>query len=57
MLVLSRRVGEKIEIDGGITVTILELRGNLVRVGIDAPENVKILREELVGKEKVDEAV
>ena len=57
MLVLSRREGERIEIDGNITVTILEVRSNFVRVGIDAPSEVSILREELVGKEHIDEAV
>lgn len=57
MLVLSRRRGESIVLEGGITVTVLELTGNFVRLGVDAPDDVKILRSELVGKEKVDEVV
>ena len=57
MLVLSRREGESVVLDEAITVTVLELHGNFVRLGIDAPDNVKILRDELVGKERIDEAV
>jgi len=60
MLVLSRREGESIVLwpaDVEIKVTVLELHGNFVRLGIDAPDSVKILRDELVGKEPVDEAV
>ena len=57
MLVLSRREGESIVLDGELTVTVLELHGNFVRLGVDAPDNVKILRDELVGKERIDEAV
>ncbi len=48
MLVLSRKPGEKIVI-GGITVTVLEVHGDRVRVGIEAPEHVRILRAELAG--------
>jgi len=47
MLVLSRRNGESIVIGGGITVTVLEVRGNVLRLGIEAPEKVRILRTEL----------
>ena len=47
MLVLSRRVGERILIDGNISITVLRSTGVGVRVGIDAPSNVKIIREEL----------
>jgi carbon storage regulator len=47
MLVLSRKPGEKIVIDNGITVTILEATGHRVRIGIQAPEDVPILRGEL----------
>lgn len=55
MLVLSRREGEAIVIDEEITITVLELHSNFVRLGLDAPNNVKILRDELVGKDQVDE--
>ena len=47
MLVLSRREGEKIIIGDSITVTIVRLGGDKIRVGIDAPSDVLILRGEL----------
>jgi carbon storage regulator len=48
MLVLSRRNGERIVIDGNITVTVVEIRGNQVRLGIEAPKEVPVWRGELV---------
>ena len=42
MLVLSRKVGESIVIGDDVVVTILEIRGDLIRVGIDAPKSVKV---------------
>jgi len=48
MLVLTRRIGEKIVIDGGIILTILEIGTARVRVGIEAPKDVMILRSELL---------
>lgn len=48
MLVLSRRIGEKVVINGDIEVIILAVKGHQVRLGIAAPGNVSILREELV---------
>lgn len=47
MLVLSRRVGESIVIGDEVTVTVLEVRGDVVRVGVDAPRHVAVHREEL----------
>jgi carbon storage regulator len=47
MLVLSRKPGEKVVIGAGITITILESTRGRVRIGIEAPENVPILRGEL----------
>jgi carbon storage regulator len=47
MLVLSRKPGEKVVIGGGITVTVVKVQGNQVRVGIDAPDQTVILRGEL----------
>jgi hypothetical protein len=49
MLVLSRNSGEKIMIDGGITVTVVEVKGNRVRLAFDAPDDVRMLREEPAG--------
>lgn len=48
MLVLSRRVGESVVVGDDITVTVLEVRGDVVRVGIDAPRSVKVHRAELL---------
>ncbi len=47
MLVLSRKIGEKVVIGNNITVTVVETKGNRVRLGISAPDDVRILREEL----------
>jgi len=47
MLVLSRRSNESIVINGNITVTVLEIRGDHVRIGIDAPREITIHREEI----------
>ncbi len=48
MLVLSRKVNEKIVIDGGIVLTVVKIEGGQVRLGIEAPSHVKIYREEKV---------
>ncbi len=47
MLVLSRKRNEKVLIDGGITVEVLQIKGNTVRLGISAPSDVKVMRGEL----------
>lgn len=48
MLVLSRKVNQRIVLSNGITVTVIAMKGKAVRLGIDAPKDVVILREELV---------
>lgn len=48
MLVLSRRVGESIVIADDITITVLEFRGDVVRLGVDAPRSVQVRRQELL---------
>lgn len=48
MLVLSRKPGEKIVLGSEITVTVIEIKGNHVRIGIEAPGDVRILRAELM---------
>lgn len=53
MLVLSRRVGERIVIDGNITVTVVEIQGGKIRLGIEAPKEVPVWREEIMAKELV----
>jgi carbon storage regulator len=47
MLVLSRKPGEKVVIGGGITVTVGEVKGNRVKVCIEAPEQLRVLRGEV----------
>jgi len=47
MLVITRRVGERLIIGDNVTVTVLSLKGNQVRIGIDAPRDVKVNREEI----------
>ena len=47
MLVLSRKPGEKTHIGSDITITVLEIRGNQIRIGIEAPEEITVLRAEL----------
>lgn len=49
MLVLSRKVGESIQIAGGIRVTVTEVRGGRVRLSIEAPADVRVLRKEIAG--------
>ena len=48
MLVLSRKPSEKVVIDGNITITVMEFIGGRVKIGIEAPADVAILRGELV---------
>lgn len=50
MLILSRRSGEGIFIDGGITITVLGIHAGVVKLGIDAPKDKSILRDELLRK-------
>jgi carbon storage regulator len=52
MLVLSRKVGERVILAGGIVVQVLEVSGRRVRLGIEAPREVTILREELSSAEE-----
>ena len=47
MLILTRRVGESVKIKENITVTVLGMKGNQVRLGIDAPKSVSVFREEI----------
>lgn len=47
MLVLSRRLDESIVIDGGIRVTVLRIQGREIRLGVEAPRDVRIMRAEL----------
>lgn len=50
MLVLTRKAGERIVIDNDIVVEVLEIQGNRVRIGVQAPQQVAILRQELLAQ-------
>jgi carbon storage regulator len=47
MLILSRKVDEKIVIGDNISISIIEIRGDQVRIGVDAPKTVKVFRQEV----------
>ena len=47
MLILTRRVGETLMIGDDVTVTVLGVKGNQVRIGVSAPKNVPVHREEI----------
>jgi len=58
MLILTRRVGETLVIGDDVTITVLGVRGNQVRVGVNAPKDVAVHREEIyqrIQDEKIDE--
>ena len=50
MLVLSRKTGERIVVDKQIKITVLRVSGNRVKLGITAPQNVSVHREEIQSK-------
>lgn len=52
MLALSRKKGESIIINNNIEVTILEIKGDQIKIGIDAPKSVPIYRKEIYGQIK-----
>jgi len=52
MLVLTRKVGESIQINDDVKITIIEVKGKNIRLGIDAPKTTKVYREEVFLKIK-----
>ena len=50
MLILTRKVGESLMVGEEITVTVLGVKGNQVRIGIDAPRDVAVHREEIFNR-------
>ncbi|MBX2884565.1 MAG: carbon storage regulator CsrA [Granulosicoccus sp.] len=61
MLILTRRAGETINIGDEVTVTILSVKGNQVRIGVGAPKEVAVHREEIYQRikkaEKINESL
>ena len=53
MLVLTRKLQETIQIGDQVTIHILRVKGNTVRLGIDAPRHIRVIRGELVDQESV----
>ncbi|TWT67455.1 carbon storage regulator CsrA [Allorhodopirellula solitaria] len=56
MLVLTRKLNEKIKIGDDVTITIIKLRNNQIRIGIEAPRDVRVLRAELEHAVRSDES-
>ena len=55
MLILTRRVGETVMIGNNVTVTVLGVKGNQVRIGVNAPKDVAVHREEIYERIKREE--
>jgi carbon storage regulator len=51
MLVLTRQTNERIQIDDDIVIQVREVRGNQVKIGIEAPKHVPVVREELANRQ------
>jgi carbon storage regulator len=57
MLILTRRVGETLMVGDDVTVTVLGVKGNQVRVGINAPKDVDVHREEIYMKIQAEKSI
>lgn len=54
MLILTRRVGESVVIGDEVTITVLGVKGNQVRIGVNAPKHVSVHREEIFERIKAE---
>lgn len=54
MLVLTRRISERLRIGDDVVIAILGIRGNQVRIGVEAPKSVSVDREEIYQRKKLD---
>jgi carbon storage regulator len=52
LLILTRKIGESLMIGSGVTVTVMAVKGNQVRIGINAPKDVEVHREEIYDRIK-----
>ncbi len=55
MLILTRRIGETLMIGDDVSITVIGVKGNQVRIGIDAPKEIAVHREEIFNRIKSDE--
>lgn len=57
MLILTRRVGEAIVIGEEVTVTVLGVKGNQVRIGVNAPKTIEVHREEIAERIRAENKI
>lgn len=57
MLVLSRKVGERLLVGNDVVITIVRIGPNTVRLGVDAPSHMNIVRDELADPDVIDQAL
>ena len=56
MLILTRRVGESVMIGDDVAITVLQVKGNQVRLGVNAPKTVSVQRQEIVQRPQQEHA-